>query len=155
MALKTIVLGLAERQIAQAVLADVPKVDIDTARMVRAVRERLDLRQATKAVEKMTEENKADGFAEPTWEDLLDLEDQKEYTSDELFLRWLQEKLQAKEWGKAKRMMQDGTVKQLEVPVAIAQMVAIANLADALADALGSERKSEAEEVCEQAEAAE
>lgn len=135
--LKTIKLGLAERQIISLVLANGVKADIGTARIVRALRRDLRLREASRDVDEMnTEAMKAAKAGDesarlPTWDDLLD-EEQAEYTADDTNLRSLQEWLTSFDFSRQRN--EDGREKQIGVAPALLE--AAANAADAIADAL-------------------
>lgn len=191
MTLKTIELGFAERQVVNGLLTGLDKVDLSTARTVRAVRERLELREAGNLIDKMVREAEEDGFPPPSWDDMLDPPAEKDlraemeqeladiqglgegddkkvvlaeatqsryerkirrvkqmqkrtFTADDAYLRWLQEKLEKKDWEKAKRGMPDGSTQEIKVQVSVPQMVAIANLADALSDALAKTEEDDA-----------
>ena len=57
MALKRITLTLGERYILALALRKVPKADLATARQVREIKRRLDLRQAVKTLDKLNEQS--------------------------------------------------------------------------------------------------
>lgn len=163
MALKRMMLSLAERQIGVLLIANLTKSDVATARMVREVRSRLELKRAGKTIEKLTERSQEFGLLPLSWDDMLDpgefladlegrieaeeAEQEREklekfrgaiekhvieesYALDDSYLRFLQDLCEEKDWSKAKMRLPNGSMKEIEVPVSPAQLVAFANFAD-------------------------
>jgi len=126
-----VVLGLAERRVVLQVLGGVPRVKVSETRMVRGLREQLELRAVEEEIASMVKAAKARG-EEVEWDDLLEFEPEM-FEVDEVLLKWLKAQLKRKDFAQVRT--QQG--KSVEVPVAISQMVAIANLADAVDEALG------------------
>jgi len=134
----TIKLGLAERQVINIMLTNLPeevKSNVDTARMVRAVYKALDLGGAARAVNALQEDARKLGVELPGWDDILEKSEPVEYEIDSTVLSWLRDRLQQHDFSKMKVAGQ-GQARWIEVVVPIAQHVAIANLADAIAEAL-------------------
>jgi hypothetical protein len=70
----------------------------------------------------------------------------REYTIDEIYLAWLQELIQARDWSKARQMQQDGSSKEIETDVHSSHMEAIAEFADVVRDAVAADSITEEKE---------
>ena len=130
----TIKLGLAERAITNTILAQNTAGDVTTARLVRTLRRGLELRTAETEVNEMVEAARGGGRA-VTYDDLMAVaadDAPAGYDVSTEALRWLQDRLGKSAFGKGRD--KDGNT--IEVPIAADLLEAVANLADALGDAL-------------------
>jgi hypothetical protein len=135
--LKVIKLGLAERQIISAVLGRGGDGKIGTARIVRSLRHDLALREASRDIDEMIKAAQDAAATDrtvkvPDWDDILEDGTPVEYTVDDVNLIALRGWLDAVDWSKARG---EGG-KEVEMPVIPAMLEAVANTADAIADAL-------------------
>lgn len=138
MALQTITLTLASRHIIQVLLSDVPSVDVAKARLIRDVRRRLDLKEVQREVNALDEEARQMGLR-VSWETILAYEEEvdespREYTLDDSYIKFVQELMSARNWNESKVETQGG-MQTIQVAVPAAMAEAIADLADALAEA--------------------
>lgn len=139
MSLVKVNLTLAGRRIITQLINELAPADINITRMVRAVRDRFELREADRTVEKLTRERaelqaeresdlakipesdrlKAALLLEPieplTWDDLNT--EPHPYTIDDGYLGWLREELNKKTWGA------DGKAPHSSMLVAVADLV--------------------------------
>jgi hypothetical protein len=153
-ALKTITLGLAERVLANNLIGQPATAKLNDARQAKAVRAGLALRAAEKEIErrqgrieelrqqinqaqdKGSDEVRA-AIAEvaslaPTWNNLSESAEAKEYKIEPAALAWLSDLLQARDW--AQITTQQG--QKVTVAVDPAMLEVVANLGDAVAAAL-------------------
>jgi hypothetical protein len=72
----------------------------------------------------------------------------QEFTIDEVYLDWLLERLQARDWSKAKQQQQDGSSKEIEVDVHPSHMEAVAEFSDLLGQAISAPSITEEKESC-------
>lgn len=152
--MKPITLGLAERVLANNLIGQPATAKLNDARQAKAVRAGLALRAAEKEIEKRQERieelrqqiNQAQdkgsdevrgaiveiaGLA-PTWNNLSESTEAKEYQIEPAALSWLSELLQARDW--AQITTQQG--QKVTVAVDPAMLEVVANLGDAVAAAL-------------------
>lgn len=131
--LKKVTLGFAERNFALMVVGRQKSVTIPVARIIRSLRKDLALRAVEKELQAETEEAQKTGTNGPTWDELLDREEQAGFTTEESNLRQLQEWLTKDPW---EIKMADREGKEVLLPIAPGQIEALANLADAIQEAL-------------------
>lgn len=148
-------LTLASRSLISRVLTQTKSVTTSTAKTGREIRSRLELRESGKAIdklekvhehafmaellvyqEKVKEETATENDLPPTqanvsWDELMDTE-AKRYTIDDVYINWLLDELEQKDWRKVYLHNPNGTVQMAETSVSVAQMEAIADLVDAL-----------------------
>jgi len=138
MALQTITLTLASRHIVQILLSDVPKVDIAKARLIRDVRRRLELKDVQREINALDDEARQMGMR-VSWDTILSYEEEveeapRQFTLDDAYIKFIQELMSARNWNESKVETQGG-MQTVQVSVHAAMAEAIADLADALADA--------------------
>lgn len=154
--MKTITLGLAERVLANNLIGQPATAKLSDARQAKAVRAGLALRAAEKEIEgrqeriedlrqqingatdKGSDEVKA-AVAEiasiaPTWANLTESTERKEYKIEPAALSWLSDLLTARDWSKV--TTQQG--QTITVAVDPAMLEVVADLGDAVAAALTS-----------------
>jgi hypothetical protein len=162
MALQKVTLGLAERRIISGVLNRQEEVDVRTARDMREIRNRLEIRKTDKLIDRMTEEAAEARVRIPDWDDLFDLaawlaevneelaKDEEERTSielkkhekelagavertiDENYIQWLKKALEEVKWNRLRIQRGQGQFEDVTVTLPLGQVEAIASTADAL-----------------------
>jgi len=166
MALKKIVLTLADRQILSGVLNRQTEVRVVAARMIRELALRLKITGSTKLVDRLNEEAREAAVSAPTWDDLGDLgayleringelreenEDATpvslkkhekelielvEVTVDSIYLEWIRDRMAEVDWAKVRASMPTGEIREIAIQVTIAQSIAVACAADAIDKAI-------------------
>jgi hypothetical protein len=124
--LKEIKLTLAEKMVLLQLLSRNEQANTDTARKVRTLRRDLELKKAAKTFEAVQDQS---------WDGMIEYGEKagpSSHTVEEDYLRWVQEQLQRTNW--AEQRLQNG--QTVLVPVSSSQLEVIADLADALTDAL-------------------
>ena len=169
MAPKSITLTFSDRQILHGVLSRQTEVNVKVARMVRELAISFKTDASTKMLEGLNEKARAAVVPAPRWDELINLKKYlgevnekltdanpdatpivlKDYeealaedlkvTIDTVYLVWMRDKLAEIDWTKAKMMTPSGEQRVVDVPVSVAQAVAIACAADAIDRAIASE----------------
>ena len=134
MALQSIQLTFAARQVLRSLLASVVKSDTLTARTVRDIRRKLDLRQVKREIDTMLAEAKEENRG-LDFDEFLDQDEgkAKKFTLDDAHIKWLVEQLTSHDWNEVPVQTKDGQ-ETTRVPIPTGQLVAIADLADALTE---------------------
>ena len=169
MAPKSITLTFSDRRILHGVLSRQTEVDVKVARMIRELAISFKTDASTKMLDRINEEAREAVVAAPSWDDLGNLKvylgevnekltdanseatlivlkdyeealaEDLEVTIDSVYLVWARDKLAEIDWTKAKMMTPSGEQRVVNVPVSVAQAVAIACAADAIDRAIASE----------------
>lgn len=126
-------LNLAGRQLVSRVVSEVKEINVHTSRTIRDIYRSLRLRDAEKEVEDLSAEMKAVG-RQVTWSDLAEA-GAEEYKVEGVSLRWLRDQLDNKNWNKSP----GPNGQDVDAPVPASMAVEIADLMDAVLDALGIE----------------
>ena len=132
--LKVIKLGLAERQVVNLLLQRIVEAKVAQARQIREIRRDLKLREVDRYINEQIEEGQKLGVVWG-WDDLLDEDNQNgraEYTIEEADLRFLQGLLSQTDWTRGKNQIG----QDITVPISVGQMEAVANLDEAIGDAI-------------------
>jgi hypothetical protein len=132
--LKVIKLGLAERQVVNLLLQRIVEAKVAQARQIREIRRDLKLREVDRYINEQIEEGQKLGVVWG-WDDLLDEDNQNgraEYTIEEADLRFLQGLLSQTDWTRGKNQIG----QDITVPISAGQMEAVANLDEAIGDAI-------------------
>lgn len=143
MGLVSVTLTFAQRHLCNILLNDMAKVDIETARAMRAIYKSFELREVRKDVEELTElfeKTKKPGVF-VRWLDLINWEkdnnvEPRTFTTDSDRVKWLSEQISAKDWNKqVVRNPQTGEAREIETVIPLEQALVIADIMDAFHDA--------------------
>jgi len=138
--MKQLSLTFGERHVVNNLFGSLSKVDLATAKTVRRIRDRLELREVRKEVENLLE----DYGGGLTWDLIVDHEDEDEdgnreprtFTLDDSDIDFLLQSLREKNWNEMLLQDSSGQSHKVEVWIPPAQIDAIAGLAESLETAV-------------------